>query len=69
MIKFKEMTLAQLAEYIGEECCEELAAGVLSRCIEADYHYPHEVPEMHWLAFIECAHRDMWRSDKQQEAA
>ena len=65
MLKFKEMTAAQMAEYIGGECCEELAAGVLSRCIEADYWHPHEVPEMHWQAFIECANRDMWRVSKE----
>jgi len=44
----QQMTPSDLARYIGPWCDTAIAAAMLQRLRDADYHRPCEVPESTW---------------------
>lgn len=54
------MPIAQLSEYIGSECCEDVARLMMDRLLSAGYVDTIEVPDSVWDQMIELSYWEVY---------
>lgn len=59
-MKLKLLSISQLSEYIGKECCFNVARLVMDRLLSAGYEDTIEVPDTVWNQFVELSYWEVY---------
>lgn len=59
-MKLKILSIGQLSEYIGRECCFAVARLVMDRLVSAGYEDTIEVPDSVWNQFVELSYWEVY---------